>query len=670
MVKPKFNLKSSSNLMKKIYLQKLSLNNFKGIKSLTIDFEKDLNDIFGDNGTGKTTVFDGFTWLLFGKDHNDNTKFEIKTLNANNKAIPKLEHEVEAILIINGDRTIIRKCYKEKWTKQRGSTETVLTGHEISYFINNVPLSSAEFNSEISKIVDERAFKLLTNPFYFNSLQWSSRREILTKIANIATDEEIASENIDFVKLLQELSGKSLEKFKLEINASKKLLKSEIEEIPTRIDELFKSLPVSQDWEKIRTDIASKNAEIETIVSQIIDSSKVGEEQSSKINEKQQNVMLCENKKSSIEQEVNRQINNLKTTYLSSINEHNQKVQKSEYDLQHVSKKIEFEYSEKRSLETELAKLRQEFDKRQSEQLVYDEHKFSCPTCSREFEPYQIETMKAEMQTNFNTAKASDLEAININGKKAKDKLEKTHQTIKELEAEKESLENKVTTLKQQLAEFQEAPKVSLEEMLSNNAEYQKAVQDVEKAKQEVEAVRNEVVHKDIDLINSLEVRKLNLKSEVDSLTKTLFQEEQIKHGNSRIETLNERNQDLSQQLADLENKEFTMEKFIAEKTNRIERAVNSMFPTVKFKMFLEQLNGGIAECCETLVNGVPFDNANNASKIHSGVEIINVLSEYYECIAPIFIDNAESVVKVPFTNSQLIRLIVSENHKCLTVKK
>ena len=61
--------------------------------------------------------------------------------------------------------------------------------------------------------------------------------------------------------------------------------------------------------------------------------------------------------------------------------------------------------------------------------------------------------------------------------------------------------------------------------------------------------------------------------------------------------------------------------------------------------------------------------DANNAAKINSGVEIINVLSEYYGVLAPIFIDNAEAVTKFTETKAQVIKLIVAKGVKELTKK-
>jgi hypothetical protein len=92
------------------------------------------------------------------------------------------------------------------------------------------------------------------------------------------------------------------------------------------------------------------------------------------------------------------------------------------------------------------------------------------------------------------------------------------------------------------------------------------------------------------------------------------------------------------------------------------------MFKTVKFSLFDVQINGAISETFETLINGVPFQDANGASKINSGIEIINKLCDVYNFTAPIFVDNAESVVKLHESNSQIIRLVVSEGDKTLRV--
>ena len=57
-------------------LKKLTLINFKGIRNLTLDFNH-ITNVYGDNATGKTTIFDALLWLFFGKNSEDAAQFEV-----------------------------------------------------------------------------------------------------------------------------------------------------------------------------------------------------------------------------------------------------------------------------------------------------------------------------------------------------------------------------------------------------------------------------------------------------------------------------------------------------------------------------------------------------------------------------------------------------------------
>ena len=46
---------------------KMKLENFQGVKELEIDPQGESSAIYGDNGTGKSTVYNAFTWLMYGK---------------------------------------------------------------------------------------------------------------------------------------------------------------------------------------------------------------------------------------------------------------------------------------------------------------------------------------------------------------------------------------------------------------------------------------------------------------------------------------------------------------------------------------------------------------------------------------------------------------------------
>ena len=95
-------------------INSISFKNFKGIKNLKIQpNDKDLN-IYGDNATGKTSIYDGFNWLLFDKDSSNKKDFGIKPCDGNGDVIHGLESEVEAVLTIDDSTFTLRKTYYEK----------------------------------------------------------------------------------------------------------------------------------------------------------------------------------------------------------------------------------------------------------------------------------------------------------------------------------------------------------------------------------------------------------------------------------------------------------------------------------------------------------------------------------------------------------------------------
>src|SRR5690606_9499267 len=126
-----------------IKLDQLVLRNFKGIRSFTLDASGANVNVYGDNATGKTTLFDAWNWLLFDKDSENKKEFEIKTLNTDGSPIHNLDHEIEGTLVIDGNPATLKKVYREKWTKKRGAVRAEFTGHTTEYFIDGVQIGRA-----------------------------------------------------------------------------------------------------------------------------------------------------------------------------------------------------------------------------------------------------------------------------------------------------------------------------------------------------------------------------------------------------------------------------------------------------------------------------------------------------------------------------------------------
>ena len=89
--------------MKTVINKEIRLLNFKGLRDLTVEFDPALTEIYGRNGIGKTSIFDGCTWRLVGKNSEDRKHFGIKTYDEAGNIITKLPNEVSAVMMLDGE---------------------------------------------------------------------------------------------------------------------------------------------------------------------------------------------------------------------------------------------------------------------------------------------------------------------------------------------------------------------------------------------------------------------------------------------------------------------------------------------------------------------------------------------------------------------------------------
>ncbi len=139
----------------------------------------------------------------------------------------------------------------------------------------------------------------------------------------------------------------------------------------------------------------------------------------------------------------------------------------------------------------------------------------------------------------------------------------------------------------------------------------------------------------------------------------------QVEAQRKRIAELEAQEKDLSAQYEELEKGIYLCDLFTKAKVRMLTDRINGKFKSVRFRLFVEQQNGGIRDDCEVLVPNeetgvlVPYRDANNAGRIKAGLEIINVLSTHWDLAMPVFIDNAEGVQNIAGPNTQLIQLVV-----------
>lgn len=633
-----------------IKISNLKLKNFKGIKNLEINFEGKNANIYGKNATGKTTVFDAFKWLFFDKDSSDRKDFNIKTLDENNKPIHFLEHEVEAILLIDGVDMTFKKMLKEKWVTKRGETQQEFSGHETSYWIDEVPVKKKDYEEKINSLVPESLFKLITDPLYFNKqLKWQERREILTNISgNQITDEEILNANEEFKTLQQNLNGRSIEDYNKVVASKIKDLNKEKEKIPIRIDELTNTLITEHDinYEELEKEKANCKVEIQKIDAEMTD-----------IQTRAKENMKKADQLAAAKNELNALKLKLETEHSKQQSEATIKLESEKAILESRKRNLAAELEERKqkveNAESSKQELYKKWDELLNTKLEFDPNSFICPTCKREYPAEKKEELKGTFINNFNEHKESEKQRINKEGQALNSVIEENRNKIEEIQETIQKTEKELLDINTKLEENAKEQSNIGPFDVTKLPQYQEKIKQVE----ELQTAISKIVQSDTTEISN---KKAKLVDQINEIDKKLNERDTQEKTKARIEELEAEEESISQKVQELEAQQYQIEEFTKTKVELLENAINSNFEIVRFRLFDTQINGGLVECCDTLVNGVPYADVNNAHKILAGLDIIKTLSRFYNTSAPIFIDNRESINSLHTISAQIISLIVT----------
>jgi DNA repair protein SbcC/Rad50 len=647
----------------KIKLEKLRLKFFKGAKPMEINFSEKTS-IYADNGIGKSRLLDAFLWLLFGKDSNDKADFAIKPLDENNVPLSKAEIEVEAILKID-DRTYpFMKVYKEKWQKRKGNDEPELTGHETSYYFEGINIQKGKYDSIISSFIDPEIFKYVTNPLYFESKNWTVKRKILFELANIASDEEIASGNKDFEQLINKLNKVDIVEYKKDLDRKIKAIKSDLTLIPGRIDENLMKLPEKRENRDLLLKlIEEKEAEIkaeESKLSGLIEAHKSNDDASNKISSE---ILEIDNEINEIKLDVQSKISSEKSNHEIAINSLQLDIQRLSDRCRIISREKEQNDIEFLKLDEDLEKMRKEWYTIRDSEIEISENQTHCPTCKREFE--NSDEIKKSLKINFNKSKVESIQNLEKKAeikKQQKGSLLKTNDFLNE---ELKSKKDKISQLQKKLDNLSNKGLgiSSFDQQISANEDYKLL-------SQQKETLKDKLLSTTIKLDTSTIDERLSLlRSELSELTRKMDQEKDFDKIQLRINQLEEEMRSKSQEIANFQKEISIIDDFTKKKIDLLESSINAKFKYVSFKLYNKLINGENEETCITLVNGVPYHSLNTAKRINAGLDIINVLSEHYNIYAPVWIDNRESITDIQDMNTQVNNLIKETGTKELRIE-
>lgn len=645
----------------------LHLLNFKGQRDFFFEPNGNNASAFGDNGAGKTTIKDAFTWLLFGKDSLGKTDFGIKTKDENGEPIHKLEHSVDGVFDVDGKKITLRRVYKEKWVKKQGTLEAVLAGHTTEYVINGEPKKKGEYEAFIAELIGEDKFKLLTDPTYLNEqMDWTKRRDLIFEICGGLSDEEVIASNKELAGMPEMLQGKTVDSCKNIATARQKEIEKKKSDISGRRKGIEAVTPDVANMDKvaITNDITALQKQLQEKQQELVQVQSGGEiaEKKKRLAEIEAQLLRLENDaRTALDEKVGKkkkEIDNI----LQEKSKKSTNIRNLKSDIEANNHTIEQLETDKKVLKDKWYKIDEQEKEVNSKVFDYTPETI-CPRCNQPMPEEQLETDRQKEEEKFNLKKGEDLTEL----KKQKDDISKdgigtakkiqikteentkTQTQIDSLQSEIEGMDKEQSVIQQEITTLQQKDAVTDAYAVVNKqrTELQQAITVLEQSEDSQATITK--LEGEIDTLNS----------DIKALENAQTQIETRENNLTKIVELDKQEKDLAAEYERLSGELYLCKEFNRAKARMAEEKVNGRFKMARFEMFETQVNGDLKDICETTYNGASYSSElNKGHRNIVGIDIINTLAEYYDFFPPIFVDDAEGTTKLPETKGQIIRLV------------
>jgi len=642
-------------------LEKLEIENFKNMMRFTLEPGGRNVSIYGDNATGKTSIFDSITFLLFGKDSRCQADFSIKPIDpATGEELHNLNHSVEGCFVtnegLNSRRITLKRELVENWTKKRGSATAEFSGHNTNYWVDGVPSKKKEYDAVIAAICPENLFSLLCSPTAFSSLHWTKQRAALLEVCGDVSIETVIAADPDFSAIPALLGGKSVDDWKKITAGRRAEINRRLVEIPARIDELKKSEPEMTNSNslllvgqltKLREQLAAKNTEVATVTA--------GGGAASL----QERLYSEDNKLRDIKEAHERSVRASKQNLENELTAAKNAGTAAKSLLDAAERKITNISDDIRTVTESISVLGQQW--RDAQDMVFVSG--SCPTCGQDIPAEQAESARAA----FNLERSKKIESISTLGFAQKERLAKLNAEMGETKGHHVIHQTAVAEANWSIIQLQES--IRKIDTTTPAAEELPEYQEAKRERDAIQAELTAISAGNTGILEKLTAEGSAIQDQIKVAEADLAKIEQHHKTTDRITELGAEEKTLAGEYAKLEGQLNVIDRFTRAKVRMLDERINSRFEIVKFRMFEEQINGGLADTCVMTVDGVPYGDLNNAARIQGGLDIIRTLSGYHRFAPPVIIDNHESVVRIPdMGETQVISLFVSGADKALRV--
>lgn len=647
--------------MSRMTINSVSLTDFKGTQRAEYNFGNGVNVIYGPNGSGKTTIADGYMYSMSGKDFSLTTN---PVITPNNKPADASETQVTVKGEIDGKAIEIVRSQKTRFSKPDANGVRKVTSVN-SYSINSVAMAERDAIKRFAEYgIDMDLFTVLAHPEVFVNQAMGDKkskdkaRMTVFSMANPLPDLEIAKKA--GTKELAEL----LENYTIvEIGEQQKATRRKIlaeygkngDILVARISEAQRQI-VTLEAGKVESLTAAFEAKKAEMARAVEAKGNLGAELASLTKEREAVRDAFTQAKAQTNRDNNDKVREAMSAALAvseKVIEAKSKLSDTKFKISGLEARIENLTNDKRKLEASYASRRD---------TKFDESSTICPTCHRPYDKKDADAIRAE----FEERKANDLKAIEEaiakseaeikkyadNLERGKKVLEKDEAAVKALESEHEALSQKVD----------EAKKVSCSLHDNEVPGYKETIEKInviEAKKAEIEAK----IEKAPDT-NAMADEASHIRYEIEAEKARIARVEEAK---GRVAELEAKRTEYEQAIARTEMIEAQVATFGRTKNEMLTESINSHFKVVSWKLFDYQKNGEYKECLIPMIGNTPYDSLSGGEKMIAMVDIVTTLQRWFDTYLPVFIDEAgiateETLEKVKaLANTQLILLTAKD---------
>lgn len=641
-----------------IKFKKIRIRNFRGLVSFDANLEGRSVRISGANGLGKSSVADAITWVLFGKDSRRRTAFPIDPVDDAGRIIHNLDVSVELEMLIDGQPTTLRRRRQEKWVQKRGMTTEQLDGHQTTCYIDGRPLPSSDFSSHVDTIVKEELFRALTTPDYFPSLPMDQQYRLLVKIVGTRTLAEIAAKDEEAMKVVDELGQRSLDQYRQGLSYDLQRTRKEQELIPVRLSEVQGFIEQVKakgaDGKTAQRHAKGIEEKLRQVTQEIDSMAGVVRAENARYNDQRAYIQQLRQQRAAIEDRIEKQNREARTLHQSLVSKAKEELEATEE--RHTAAKTMLGLHERRikDLEQQLEDFRRRWEEVERLSFSWNAEEAVCPTCGQPLPQDQADQKRVEAEMRFNERNALDEE-----GKK----LAASKQRLQDLSAaareEMATAERLMPEARERLSKAEAEPIEQAD--YHDAADWQRLSGEIDQRMKELEQTTQA---QEPPQLAALRTEEQAYRKELRLLEQTIDRSKQIDEYVRREKELQKQRTTLSGDIARMQTRLEAAERLQLMEANDLQQRVNELFPSVRFRLSRELLNGREVGHCELSVDGVPYSGLSTSERINAGLELINALARHYNIVAPIVIDNAEAVNKVAPTLGQQILLEVSPAKK------